>query len=176
MSRVEFLCYIAREWPCDGMGGTVKRLAARASLQRAYDIHITTPLCTVIRVCLNYYSITQMLLFDHKSVPSLLANRMTTAKTIAGTQKLHFFKPLSLNRLQVATYSTTAIKREDIVTAQSDGHHLADVAGYVTAIYDGHWCMASVINVSTTEEEVHLNFYRISTEEIRKVEEIKQRK
>ena len=45
------------------------------------------------------------------------------------------------------------------MTAQSDGHHLADVAVYVTAIYDGHWCMASVINVSTTEEEVHLNFH-----------------
>ena len=30
--------------PCDGAGGTVKRLAVRASLQRAYDNHITTPL------------------------------------------------------------------------------------------------------------------------------------
>ena len=42
------------------------------------------------------------------------------------------------------------------MTAQSDGLHLADV--YVTAIYDGHWWLASVTNVSTAEEEVHLNF------------------
>ena len=29
--------------PCDGVGGTVKRLAARASLQRPYDRQILTP-------------------------------------------------------------------------------------------------------------------------------------
>jgi len=29
--------------PCDGVGGTVKRLAARASLQRPRDNHIMTP-------------------------------------------------------------------------------------------------------------------------------------
>ena len=28
---------------CDGLGGTVKRLAARASLQRLYDQQIMTP-------------------------------------------------------------------------------------------------------------------------------------
>ena len=44
------------------------------------------------------------------------------------------------------------------MTAQSDGLHLADVVGYVTAIYDGHWWLASVTNVSTAEEEMHLNF------------------
>ena len=36
------------------------------------------------------------------------------------------------------------------MTAKSDGLNLADVAGYVTAVYDGHWWLASVINVSTT--------------------------
>ena len=44
------------------------------------------------------------------------------------------------------------------MTAQSDGLHLADAVGYVTANYDGHWWLASVTNVSTAEEEVHLNF------------------
>ena len=29
--------------PCDGVGGTIKRLAARASLQRPYDKQIMTP-------------------------------------------------------------------------------------------------------------------------------------
>ena len=29
--------------PCDGIGGTVKRLATRASLQRAYHSQIMTP-------------------------------------------------------------------------------------------------------------------------------------
>ena len=30
--------------PCDGVGGTVKRLAARTSLQRPYEQQIITPL------------------------------------------------------------------------------------------------------------------------------------
>ena len=59
---------------------------------------------------------------------------MTTAKAIAvETQTLHFYKPPSLNCLQVATYSTAAIKLEleEFVTAQSDGLHLA-AEGYMT--------------------------------------------
>ena len=83
---------------------------------------------------------------------------MTTAKAIAvGTQTLHFYMPLSLNCLQVATYSTAAIKLEEFVTAQSDGLHLA-VARSMTDIYDGHWWFAPVTNVTTAKEEVHLNF------------------
>ena len=31
------------KWPCDGVGGTVKRLAARASLQRVCNNQIMTP-------------------------------------------------------------------------------------------------------------------------------------
>ena len=42
--------------PCDGVGGTVKRLAARASLQRAY-IHITTPLKLFEFVSTNILSV-----------------------------------------------------------------------------------------------------------------------
>ena len=31
------------KWPCDGIGGTVKRLAAKDSLQRPYCEQIMTP-------------------------------------------------------------------------------------------------------------------------------------
>ena len=85
---------------------------------------------------------------------------MTTAKTIAGTQTGHFFKPLSLKLTKSPTGShiLNSCYQTRRVTAQSDGLHLADVVWYVTAIYDGHWWLASVTNVSTAEEEVHLNF------------------
>ena len=42
-------CDIKAEWhshgrePCDGLGGTIIRLAAKASLQRAYNNQIMTP-------------------------------------------------------------------------------------------------------------------------------------
>ena len=45
--------------PCDGVGRTVKRLAARASLQRAYDNYITTPLQLLQFVSTNIPSVGQ---------------------------------------------------------------------------------------------------------------------
>ena len=38
-----FFATLHGKWPCDGIGGTVKRLAANASLQRPYSEHIMTP-------------------------------------------------------------------------------------------------------------------------------------
>ena len=43
-SRVAFFATSHGKGPCDGVGGTVKRLAARASLQRPYANQLQTPL------------------------------------------------------------------------------------------------------------------------------------
>ena len=77
---------------------------------------------------------------------TLLASHLQSAKTIAGTQKLHSFKPLSLNHLEVA---------------QCDGLSLVDVKGYVTAIYDGHWWLAYVTDVIPADEEAKLKFLHL---------------
>ena len=42
-SRVELICNFLGKNSCDGAGGTVKRLATRASLQRPLDNQILTP-------------------------------------------------------------------------------------------------------------------------------------
>ena len=38
-----FFATLHGKWPCDGIGGTVKRLAAKASLQWPYSEQIMTP-------------------------------------------------------------------------------------------------------------------------------------
>ena len=93
----------------------------------------------------------------HEEV-SLHAGGMQMAKTMAGTQKLHFFKALSLNHLEGAIFSTSSMKREEVVTAQCDGLSLADVKGYVTAIYAGNWWLAYVTDVTPDNYETQLTF------------------
>jgi hypothetical protein len=46
-----------RKGPADGMGGTLKRLAAKTSLQRVYNNHIQTP-CELFNYCNSNIHIT----------------------------------------------------------------------------------------------------------------------
>ncbi len=88
----------------------------------------------------------------------LFLQAVCRAKTIAATQKLHFFKQLSLNLLEVAIYFTCSIRRNEIVTAQRDGLSLMDIKEYLTAIYDGNWWVAYVMDIIQADEEADLNF------------------
>ena len=79
--------------PCDGVAGTVKRLAARASLQRPYENQIQTPLQlfqwakdNVKSVHFEYATSEEIL-----ETGKRLTKRFLTSKAIEGTQKLHAF-------------------------------------------------------------------------------------
>jgi hypothetical protein len=96
--------------PCDGLGGTVKRLAARASLQRPFDQQILTP-AAFFQFCeenipnISFkFSSNQ----DHEAEEKKLKDRHMRAITIAGTQKLHAFKPLSTSSLEVKNFSASS--------------------------------------------------------------------
>ena len=87
--------------PCDGVGGTVKRLAARASLQRTCDKQILTPRQLYEFGCsdipsVNFHYIT---IEEHQSESALLNDRFELSRTIAGTHRLHSFRPLSNKRI-----------------------------------------------------------------------------
>jgi hypothetical protein len=79
--------------PCDGLGGTVKRLAARASLQRPYDKQILTP-AAFFQFCeesipnINFKFSTNQ---DYEIEEKILKDRHLSAITIAGTSK--YFQP-----------------------------------------------------------------------------------
>ena len=82
-----FFCHLSWKRACDGVGGLVKRLAARASLQRPYDQQITTPrqlfewaVENIPAVVFKYCT-----LDDYKKEQVLLEERFQQSCTISGT-------------------------------------------------------------------------------------------
>ena len=93
--------------PCDGLGGTLKRLAARASLQRPYENQILTPI-EFFNFCDKEIKQIDAVYTTHdqyQAEAELLEERHLTATTIAGTQKLHSFIPVNCSTLEVRFFS-----------------------------------------------------------------------
>ena len=120
------LCYhyddfrVAAEWhfsatshgkgACDGLGGTIKRLAARASLQRLQDDQITTPLELYEWAKKHIPQMTFCFCSteEYKTEKTILQERFENSQTITGTRKLHSFIPTSTDTLQTRVFSSSA--------------------------------------------------------------------
>ncbi len=159
---------IAAEWhfsatahgkgACDGLGGTVKRLAARASLQKPYNDQIMTPhqlfewaSINIPAVHFEYCSSD-----DYKAQQEDLEQRFMKARTIPGTRKLHSFIPVSKGKLQVKAFSASDISREERVTSTEDDIPPETISGFVTCMIDGKWWLACVLQLSPDESQVKL--------------------
>ena len=95
---------------CDGVGGTVKRPATKASLKRPAHNQILTPLdmfsyceSDVIGIKFFYMSSTTI-----KENVILLQDRYNAAQTVKGTRQLHRFVPQPLGKLLVYNTSLQA--------------------------------------------------------------------
>lgn len=145
--------------PCDGLGGTIKRLAAKASLQRPYNDQIMTPRQLFdfgkenIEGIFFLYSSTEEWLNEK----TLLKERFDTASTIPGTQKLHSFVPISLSELQVKFVSNITDFQTVRVVKQTS-LLFEDIKGFVTAMYDKKWYLACVLQTYPDIMEVKLTF------------------
>ncbi|KAG8237637.1 hypothetical protein J437_LFUL013615 [Ladona fulva] len=119
------LCYheedfgITAEWhffatshgkgPCDGTGGTLKRLAAKASLQRL-DNQISTPNELFLWASENlhskvYFKVHFFAEKDYAEGTMILKNRFATTKQIRGTLNYHSFIPVSKTKLYAILFS-----------------------------------------------------------------------
>ena len=117
-----FLATTHGKGPCDGVGGMVKRLAARASLLRPYEDQILTPRqlfefgCAAIpTVSLNFTSVE-----DHERESIFLENRFELTRTIARSHRLHSFRPISADKLEVRDFSANEEKRIKCVFVSSN--------------------------------------------------------
>lgn len=102
--------------PCDGVGGTVKRLAARASLQRALDRQITTAE-ELYEWATEPHNLDNIQVefsrqIDYLEVKEKLEIRYSKIKSIPGTQKLHAVIPSTDGTLIVKEYSGSNSSRE----------------------------------------------------------------
>ena len=92
--------------PCDAIGGTVKRLATKSSLQRITENHILTPI-QLYKFCKDNVKKVKAIylpLSDWENENELLKIRHEMAKTIPGTRKSHSFVPINTTELKVKTY------------------------------------------------------------------------
>ena len=119
---------------CDGVGGTVKRLASRASLQRPYDQQIITPRQLFEWASNNIQGIVFQYCscVEYEEVKDLLEARFQTSRTIPGTRKLHSFVPMSQESMQVRSFSAAAIFKTEKVTKQESELATDDISGYIT--------------------------------------------
>lgn len=146
---------------CDGVGGTVKRLAARASLQRPYDSQIMTPrqLFDWAKdniAAINFEYCTNE---EHDAEDKWLAEHFSLARPIPGTQKLHSFLPVSKTHIFTKIYSFAEESKEENVSVMSDELEFADIKGFVTCVYDGKWYAACVLETDAAKSLVKLSFF-----------------
>lgn len=95
--------------PCDGVGGTIKRKASRASLQLPPDQQILTPkqLFEWASQNLTKMNIRFSTIEVYNSMKDKLEDRFTNAKTIPATQKIHKISPLEDCMVQVKMFSSS---------------------------------------------------------------------
>jgi len=95
---------------------------------------------------------------EYENEHSMLQKRFEKCRTIPGTRKLHSFVPLSVETLEVRTFSaSTGSKLVKVVTADSE-LPFDKIKGFVTCVYDGHWWLACVLETNTEGLEVKLSF------------------
>lgn len=135
---------------CDGLGGTVKRLAARASLQRPYNEHILTPedlfkfaVDNIANIDFEYCNVE-----DYEEAERKLMSRFVEAKAIVGTQKMHTYIPISENRLITKPFSSSDDMNTETVTTvdyitPTDLEEIT--SGFVTVEYDKAWWLACIL-------------------------------
>lgn len=146
--------------PCDGLGGTVKRLAAKASLQRPYESQILSAVQLYDWAIKNISGIhfTFSTQEDHIESEIFLTERFKLSSTIKGTQKFHSFIPKSATKIAVKYFSEATASSTFIVSRSADKLTLADCTGYVTVAYDGKWWLAYIMDRNEDLDEVKVTF------------------
>ena len=134
---------------CDGLGGTVKRLAARASLQRPYNDQLMTPrqlfdlACSNIPAAYLGYCSNE----DYAREQSSLERCFQLSHTIPGTRKLHSFVPISDSTVEVKFYSSSDVSRKERVALVKNEIPPESIAGFVTCLHKENWWLACVLEV-----------------------------
>lgn len=146
--------------PCDGLGGTVKRLAAKASLQRPYEAQILSAVQLYEWAQKNISGIhfTYTTQEDHIESEIFLTERFKQSVTMKGTQKCHTFIPESVTKLTVKYFSEASTYFNVVVSRSADKLTLANCTGYVTVAYDKRWWLAYVMERNEDLDEVKVTF------------------
>ena len=148
--------------PCDGLGGTVKREAVRASLKRPLEGQIQTPqeLSEWAKDAIPSVTFEFVDKSEVEAEERALQERLDAAVTIEGTQSYHAYYPLKdcTNKLMVKTYSRSLSSEIVHISNHREPIPIDDVGGYVICQYGGAWWLAFVLKTNSNAKEVELKF------------------
>ena len=158
---------------CDGVGGTVKREAARASLQATTTGHILTPR-DLFNWASNHIKNVKFFFVSKEDVAANVQQqemRFHDAKTVAGTRSHHSYRPHQDGRLivkRVSSCNETAFEAvvypDSMATsARSDPKrsvelHHCEIGKYVACIFDDKWWIGLIRDASEEEGDVLISF------------------
>ena len=156
--------------PCDGIGGTVKRLVSNAGLQCISDSIILNP-HDMFKYCKkNFQGI--KFIFITKELPKTresLEDRFAKAITIPGTKSYHEFIPFNENTIamkycskhqEVAT--TFSFLNEDKVSDTLNSNEKPSenfkALDFVSCYYDNYWWIGLILEKDDHQEDSHIKF------------------
>lgn len=139
--------------PCDGIGGTVKRIVAKASIQRPRNEQILTP-DAMFQFCQENIDGIEFCFISKADVAAnedLLEERHSSGKTVPGTRSCHAFIPLSTSSLGMKRCSSDKdfVRRHNFAVPLEITQY--DVLDYICCIYDNKWWIGVVLEA---EEEL----------------------
>ena len=132
--------------PCDGIGGTVKRITVRASLQRRYLNQILA-VSSMLDFCKTNIPAIEFIYISKERMEDVrleLKKGFALGQTIPGIRSYHFFKPVGSN---VVSYKRTA---EDDAFAGSFSITVR-LNDYVACRYDKKWWIGVVEEVDRVQ-------------------------
>jgi len=132
------------KFPCDAIGGTVKRSTPMKSLRWPLENQILNINDMVAYCSKTLTNITFQILpkEELKSHEAKLKGRFETARTIKGTRTFHYFKLLSATRMGMKRISDNSQFALEVDILQSDDStlmHNVSVGHYICAAYDKNW-------------------------------------
>lgn len=146
----------------DGAGGTVKRIAARRSLQRPYQDQILTAHqlyeFAVSEIKGMHFGFATSA--EHDQEAKLLQERLKKSRTVPGTHKIHSVVPVATNIIEVRPFSCSTSSRREKVASTLFPHSFSGCApgGYVTVAYEGSCWLGCVLSVDEAERAVTVTF------------------
>ena len=158
---------------CDGVGGTVKREAARASLQATTTGQILTPR-ELFNWASNHIKNVKFFFVSKEDVAASFEQqeiRFNGAKRVAGTRSHHPYVPRQDGRLMVKRVSgcnqaafEAVVYPDTLASSTGSGcmrsiklHH-CEIGKYVACIYDDKWWIGLIRDVSEEEGDVLISF------------------
>ena len=144
--------------PCDGIGGTVKRLVSNASLKRDLKDQILPP-CDLFQFCKENIQniIFKFISADVDNTRVILNDRFEGVTRIPGKISFHEFSPIGQYSIEMKRKSEDKEPSYVHNFKNQKQNSVVQVFDYVSCLYDNKWRVGIITNVDD-EEDVQVMF------------------